>query len=297
MRKRRRFEVVILGMAVLALLTVGPGRATAAPILYGSNGNDGNAGALVTIDPTTAQGTVIGTPLPGSALSGLAFLSNTDLFASTVAGFNGSSTLIRINPDTGALIGTAVPITVSGVPISIGDLSIQPGTGVLYGLRSNEDPFKLGGRLYTINPATGVATFVGSTGAVVGGGIAFAPDGTFYQTTILNGVPVLNTLNPATGAVITSVPDSLFFDSLGISPDGRLFASDGGDTIYTINPITGAPSFIGFTGTGHPSDLDFRPAPVAVAVPEPSSLAVFALAGAVAVLYRRSRKKRAQAAA
>jgi hypothetical protein len=285
----------MLGLVAGAFLLLTAGAAGADPlVLYGGNGNDGNGGALVTINPTTGAGTLVGTPVPGRGLSGLAFLSNTELFGSTVSGFNGSSTLIRINPDTGALIGTAVPITAGGVAISIGDLAVQPGTGVLFGLRSNEDPFKLGGRLYTIDPTTGVATLVGSTGAVVGGGIAFAPNGTLYQTTLLNGTPVLNTLNPATGAVLTSVPDSFFFEGLGVSPDGTIFGTDGGDTIFTINPTTGAPTFVGNTGTGHASDLDFRPAVVLPpAVPEPASLGLFGMGMLGLIGYCRWRRKQA----
>jgi hypothetical protein len=285
---RNSMKRTLRGLVAGICLLLTAGTATAV-VMYGGNGNDGSAGALVTIDQTTGQGTLVGTPVPDVALSGLAFNSNTDLFGSTIDGLSSTSTLIRINPDTGTLLATVGPITVAGVPISIGDLSFQPGTGVLYGLRSNADPAKLGGRLYTINTTTGVATLVGSTGATVGGGIAFAPNGTLYQTTLtLLGVPVLNTLNPATGAVITSVPDTLFFDSLGIRPDGTIFASDGNDTIYTINPTTGTPTLIGLTHTGHPSDLDFRPE-----VPEPGSLGLLCLGTLGLLGYRYRRRKQA----
>ena len=127
--------------------------------MYGSNGNGAlNRGALVTINQTNGSGTVVGTPVAGVGLPGLAFHPDGRLFASTVTNGN-PSTLIQINPDTGALIATIGTINDNGTPLSIGDLSFQPGTGVLYGITSNT--FSPGGMLYTINLTTAAATFIG----------------------------------------------------------------------------------------------------------------------------------------
>ena len=115
--------------------------ATCTVTMYGGNGFGGalNRGGLVTINQTNGQGTVVGTPVSNVGLSGIDFHPDGRLFASTIAGGNSTSTLIQVNPDTGALIATIGSITDNGTPISIGDLAFQPGTGVLYGIRSNAD--------------------------------------------------------------------------------------------------------------------------------------------------------------
>src|SRR5206468_5951352 len=136
-------------------------------------------GALVTINQTNGTGTIVGTPVSGVSLTGIAFHPDGRLFASTIAGFGTTSTLIQVNPDTGGLIATIGPITDNGTPISIGDLSFQPGTGVLYGIRSAA--FTPGSVLYTINLSTAAATLIGDAQSGAGGSIAFAPNGTLYQ--------------------------------------------------------------------------------------------------------------------
>src|SRR5439155_12771375 len=129
-----------------------------------------NRGALVTINQINGSGTLVGTPVAGVGLSGLAFHPDGRLFASTVVSGN-PSTLIQVNPDTGGLIATIGTITDNGTPLSIGDLSFQPGTGVLYGITSNT--FSPGGLLYTINLSTAAATFIGDALSGAGGSIAF----------------------------------------------------------------------------------------------------------------------------
>src|SRR2546430_3821858 len=86
----------------------------------------------------------------------------------------GSSNLIRINPNTGALI-SSVGISDGLNGISIADLAVSPVTGLIYGIRSVQDGFGGFGSLYTINPTTGLATLLGNTGHFFGS-IAFAPN-------------------------------------------------------------------------------------------------------------------------
>ena len=221
--------------------------------LYGVNGNGSGQGALIVIDQTNGTGTFIGTPVQGVGLSGIAFHPDGRLFATTVTSGN-PSTLIQVNPNTGGLIATIGVIIDNGTPISIGDLSFQPGTGVLYGITSNAS--SAGGFLYTIDLTTAAATFIGDTGIGASGGLGFAPNGTLYQ---LAGGSV-NVISPVDAHVISSVPTGQFYDGLGVRSDGALFASTGGgsDTIYIVNPASGQGTFLGNTGQGGVSDVDFR---------------------------------------
>jgi sugar lactone lactonase YvrE len=146
--------------------------------------------------------------------------------------------------------------------MSIGDLAAQPGTDALFGIRWNGDGAGLGGRLYTINPVTAVATLVGDTGTCTEGALAFAPDGTLYMAGFADCSFVeraLHELDPATGAIVSSVPLGGSFDGLAVRPtDGALIASAGSGSLYVIDPATGGAGRWGETGTGLVADLAFR---------------------------------------
>ena len=166
----------------------------------------------------------------------------------------------------------------AGTGISIADLAVPPGTGVLYGIRAPADQLGGQGKLYTINTTTGVATLVGNTGDFFGS-IAFAPDGTLYMSAagldpltdnIIN--IGLKTLNPANASTLSFVATPDFFGALGIRPaDGVIFGGTGDlGQIFTINPASGKETLIGSTGRNFVGDIDFQ-------VPEPGTLVLLGL--------------------
>jgi hypothetical protein len=266
--------------------------------MYGGLGGHGpgststNDGALVTIDQTTGDIAVVGHPSGVARLTGIAFDSGGALFGSTVGPISfppppqpSTSSLIRIDPGTGALISTVGPITegAGGPAIGIADLAVQPGTGTLFGVLSPVSGGTAVGNVYTINKNTGVATLVGSTGHFFDS-IAFAPDGTLYVTAADLGAmggevnPVLLTVNPANAQVLKSVPTGEFYGALGVRPgDGTLFAGNGdGGQIFTLNPTTGAATALAHTtGTNFVGDIDFTSQVTAVPLP-PAALSAFA---------------------
>ena len=276
-------------LAAGLLLLLVPGAAIAGPsvagtILYGGVGGDtpsnsANIGALVIVDQNNAALTVVGTPVPGTRISGVAFDSTGALYGSTIGiGLPPlTSTLIRIDPNTGALIAVIGPITdgAGGLPIGIADLAVQPGTGLLFGVRAPTDLHGGAGKLYVIDKTTGVATFVGNTPRRRDS-IAFAPDGTLYETGFVPGPPTLFTLNPATGAALTSVPTAEFYGSLAVRPtDSVLFAGNGdAGQIFTLDPATGAATLLGDTSPTFIGGLAFRSCAITIggAAADPSSL-------------------------
>jgi PEP-CTERM motif len=285
----------------LFLLTVALSNLHAAVVMFGGNGGQGaglsiNDGWLVTIDQTTGAVTTVGHPANVSRISGLAFDLTGALFATTLGpggfppppGPNTTSNLLRLNPATGAIVATIGVTDSQGGGIAIADLAVQPGTGTLFGIRAPVDQKGLQGRLYTIDKTTGVATLVGDTGDFFGS-IAFAPNGTLYMSSEDMG-PMgptnsrLKTLNPTNASTLLSLPTAHFFGALGVRPDGVLFGGDADQSaIFTINPVTGAETFIGSTSMNLVGDLDFQ-------VPEPGTLALLGLG--LCVLSRIGRKQK-----
>ena len=257
----------------VGLLLVAGGMATASPgvtgtILYGGVGGDtptnsDNIGALVIVNQTTAALTLVGTPVPGIRISGVAFDSTGALFGSTIGIGTPplTSTLIRIDPNTGALISTVGPITdgPGGLAISIADLTVQPGTDVLYGVRAPADTHGGFGKLYAIDKTTAVATFIGNS-PVRRDSIAFAPGGTLYEVSYFPGPPFLYTLNPATGAPLTSIAVAEFYGALASRPtDSVLFVGNGDlGQIFNLNPTTGVATLLGNTSPTFVGGLAFR---------------------------------------
>ena len=269
-------------------------------------------GTLVTLDPDTGAVAPLGLPTPRRGatigLSGLAFNSRGELFASissrnldrqAAAGEEVPPTLIQIDPTTGALSKTiGILRTHEGGPVKMSDLAMQPGTDVLFGISSvgvSTSGHALGStstaRLYTIDTTTALATLVGDTGLSFGGGLAFAPDGTLYQTSFLGPLapfaqrqPALITLNPTTAGPVGSVllndaaavPQHRYvLPGLAVRPsDGTLFASGSNpdhenrgskhvhNLLVTIDPASGFVTPAGPAGGGigeKMGDLAFRP--------------------------------------
>ena len=269
--RRLKTSLLMLSFILAASSVVRPVATAGQTDLYGGIGRGSllNPGWLITINQDTGGGALVGHPDSVPGLTGLVFDVSGTLYGTTISGTLGTgrfSTLVHIDPSTGAQIGPAMPITADHLPISITDLAVQPGTNTLYGTRLSEDDFT--NSIYTINPATGVATLIGNTG-VIGVTLAFGPDGTLYQTSAVFDevgfvAGYLNTLDPDTGAVLTtSNPFTLaHVGGLAVRPiDGAIFASGGdqGD-IYTLSP-TGTQTSVGFTTVGGVGDIAFTPLP------------------------------------
>src|ERR1700680_3082790 len=291
MTTRLHGALLAVGVALLAPAGMMAGTITTGTILYGGVGGvppgegSTNVGAVVIVDQTTAALTIVGSPEPGTRLSGVAFDSTGGLYGST----EGSalppltSTLILIDPDTGALVSAIGPITdgPGGPAIGISDLSVQPGSDVLFGIRAPTDLHGGGGKLYTIDKTTAAATLVGAT-PVRRDSIAFAPGGTLYEAGFTPGLvpPTLYTLNPANGAPLTAVPTSPPNDNYGalaVRPtDNVLFAGDGaGGFIFTLDPSTGNRTQVGSsTGNTFIAALSFPACVIGIAgaTASPSSL-------------------------
>jgi len=137
-------------------------------------------------------------------------------------------TLRKINPDTGATI-SSVEITQDGsfpdgFTITGGrGLALNPDDGVLYALlKVSDDPGNDSGTtfLVTLNPRTGVATFIGEPGDRFAA-IAFIPGNTLFGVTTKNAVvdSTLFTLSTQ-DASATEVCEL----ANGVSEDGRALA-------------------------------------------------------------------------
>ena len=252
---------------------------------------DAPSGASATPGGTALVADVFDPPPPLPAENGwLTGLEYTDgsFYASTFECADdfcaeGPSRLLAIDPTSGARADIGF-IRDGAEDLSITDLALHPTTGVLYGISTflGSSCF---GCLYTIDRATAAATLVGEVplGQGMPGGLAFAPDGTLYLTTVFpiagagpaaNRNPMdLAVLNPATGALVSredllleqqfiviagGVPRvirSAPMQGLTITPDGRVLATgDNGITVLyervfasVLNPSgvpVGAPTWV-----------------------------------------------------
>ncbi|MHC5112441.1 MAG: PA14 domain-containing protein, partial [Planctomycetota bacterium] len=164
-------------------------------------GSSINPGGVLLVDQNTGAGTLVADPITPGGLTGLVVDGADRMWGSSIDGPLGNrvSNLVEIDPDTGALI-SSVPILDGTTPISIGDLAVQPGTDVIFGMRSSSDAGPPGGQLYTIDRVTGAATLVGDTFQNRNGGLGFAPDGRLFYLEFIQ----LHELDPTNAAILNT---------------------------------------------------------------------------------------------
>jgi thrombospondin type 3 repeat protein len=120
--------------------------------------------------------------------------------------------------------------------------------------------------LYTIDPVTAAATFIGSIQGIQGvDALRFSASGTLYGGG-WDGTGRLITINPANAAILSAVTQSgtgnAFTAGLAFDPFGTLYGSRGNSSghtedLVTINPATGGETAIGTT-TNVISDIWFN---------------------------------------
>lgn len=234
MKPNSPFLIVICLLA--AALPAGAG-----PLVYVVNGSGQNgAGQFGTVDLATGAFQQIGTDGTEPGYFGLAPGANGSLVT-----FAYSSNLYSINPATGAqtLIGPtgladcATPASPCG-PTS--NASLGGLNGVIYATDFQNS-------LYKLNPVTGAATLIGSTGIP---GIPFIPgslnqDGTinFYDEAVFGA-----------GGKLYETFDVMVFDLATFSVVNIVIAPK----LYAIDPVTGKATLIGPTelGIGGATDVN-----------------------------------------
>jgi len=124
---------------------------------------------MFTLNPATGAATVIGPVGSATDFSGLAFAPDGSLYA-----FENTSLLVRLDPATGATLGTINLSGLRGTTTGTAGLAFAPD-GTLY-LACGTDPDS---SLYTIDPNTGAAQWIGPTAYGDGYGLSsltFVPE-------------------------------------------------------------------------------------------------------------------------
>lgn len=151
-----------------------------------------------------------------------------------------------VNPFTATTI-TTIPITATGTVLAANGLAVHPGTGELWSILQIQGSGRV---LAKLNPTTGAATVIGSTGRNFAG-IAFDAGGTLYGVTG-DGDPTapetLFTISLSNGASTQVTP-------LGNGNDGETIAFDPGTGLLLHASGLGIPNTDEIFETVNPSTL------------------------------------------
>lgn len=255
----------------------------------------GGPGELYVLDPAT--GAIIKNvgPLNDAAgvnypITGLAFHPQTKvLYGSTGNNSSSPGTFVTIDRKTGlvTVIGpyNAGPVNTSGKPATMTDL-VFDNAGNLYGIGSIGGP-----QLYSIDISTGQATVIGNSGftSTTGGGLAIAPDGTFYGTPTASR---FGTYDKVTGSFteivnpITRPGGGGAYAALAFSPAGELYGLNSAPDspppshLAIIDPATGDVTAIG-------GPLEVRALDAIAFIPEPTTLVLAFSLALVGITRRR----------
>lgn len=246
--------------------------------------NNNNAATLYTVNLNTAALTTVGTfNFPGQFIgSHVSMAFNPVTGGLRVVGWNdaagsptdGVTQNLRIDPDTGALVGTdSTPAYGAGDPNS----AVVPAQLAAIGY-SNNFPGATSTTLYAWDYALDVFARVGSLN-----GTPNSPNTGIMETVATYGSPSFLTYDPTVGLDISGATGTAY---VSFNTD----VSNGTDyVLQSVNLTTGVRTPIGsFPGGMGVYDISVQP------IPEPSSLALLGIAGiGYAIRFRRRRAAQA----
>lgn len=214
-----------IALAITTLLLANAPIACAQSTVYAIT----NTGVFGTLNLSSGTFTQLGSS--GIEPVGMAELGG-DLFTETPA----SGTLFLVNPSNGNL--TTVGSGAAGL------YCFGATTAALYGCGTDNN-------LYSVNPATGASTLIGSTGLILRGGYTVAMSsnaGPLYLALDTGGGSILYSFNLNTGAATPIGNTGLRYVDSMVYANGLLYAALYNGTLYTLNTNTGAATFVANTG-------------------------------------------------
>ncbi|MFL6529394.1 MAG: VPDSG-CTERM sorting domain-containing protein [Chthoniobacterales bacterium] len=249
----------------------------------------GNGFGGTLYDINTATGAATNPRSTGQTfVVGITFDSSGNLYGLTTFASSSPSSLVRINPTTGASVVVG-PTGLSN--IFEGDIAYNPTNGNLYGIQ--DVPSSGARNLFRINAATGNATTIGALPGTNTdfSALAFNAAGVLYALDTATATATLYVINPLTAGLISSVVTNVRLGStaaLAFDPvTGIAYLADGStngtNLLYTLNTTTGVATPVGPLGITDLAGLAFRPA-ANQAVPD-SGTSLLLLAFAFASLY------------
>lgn len=249
------FPRLLLAATIIFAAVPAFGQETLLASLGGAAVGADDGGAIVEIDQTTGAATVLGTPLPGVGLTGLAASSTGRVFAVT-DNASANARLIEIDPQTGGLIGTIGDLMFSGSPVTMHDIAFQPGSDVLFGSAIPGNGLLLND-LVTIDTSNAQVAYVGTPNFGTADGvvaIGFSTDGTLWAKEANDGE--FWTLDPTDGSVLTTSVTNPSIGSIGLAArpsDGTLVLSECcnitlANDIYLLDPASGDATLLGPAG-------------------------------------------------
>lgn len=186
--------------------------------------------------------------------------------------------LYQFNPLTGSAVST---VSITGTGGQIVSLAYDNRANIVYGTTAT-DFGGVGNFLYSINPVSGAATFIGDFGIGQLYGLAFNQrDGFLYGTSgeDLSSLYRIDTTN-ASATLIGSTGTTGVFDIAFRPSDNALFLSGAGSySLYTADLTTAAATLVGpFGSSSNLAGLAFTETTV-VPVPPSVALMLTGLAG------------------
>lgn len=180
------------------------------------------------------------------ALAASTFQANAATLYGTLGTGSTISTLVQIDPLTGVM--TAI----GSVGYSVNGLTYDSTTGTLYGSARN------GGGLLTINTSTGAGSLVNGGFGLNNVLLASDSDGDLYGWFDPSNDD-LTAINKVTGAasIVGESGVGTARHGLAFEANDVLYMHNIGGSFYTVNPLTGATTYMGSTGrNAHHGDFN-----------------------------------------